>query len=656
VPIPTGLSAQMPGPRVPACCSLERRGPEAQLLLHASGDVQGGDIHLDGHWQGWLRDWEERQSAQLDEQCRVIVETVEAMRDILLEHSEQNITKQMLGLRNELRAELELERSIRCALQAALASNPSGNSNQWTGNMAKSQKTSPKSVQTVRTDSTNTGKKLKVRFEDEDEQTAHQRTCSTPAQMDEALALACGSAAGTRRLLSSSSMFDENSAGNVSHVSQAHLGPITYKATFIPRLQYQKVLAKVVHTYAFNLMATCIIIAYTVAIGVQTEIGMRSAILSESPPRWTHIMDNIFTLLFGIELMLRMACELDWFFCGPGMAWNIFDLAVVACNMVEMADAVQVNLGFLRVVRALRAARALRLMRIFRIFRELRLMTASIMSSMTSLVWAFLLMLIVMYIFAVILLQGAGDFLREGRTQDDSNTYDEIRKDLENHFGTIIKTTYSLTQAISGGRSWGEYADIFLEINPWYGVVYGVFIVFMVFGVLNILTGIFVESTRNLANFDQDLVIQEELSQQESTINQIRCLFGEIDTDKSGTISLKELQDNLDDDRVKAYFALLHMDVTEAEGLFSLLDTDGSGEVSIVEFIVSCMRLKGQARSIDMAHMMFESKRLWRLVKKSLCQLDNDVKHLALQIYTSQAVKNLEAMDQTFEGTEQKEP
>jgi len=256
----------------------------------------------------------------------------------------------------------------------------------------------------------------------------------------------------------------------------------------------------------------------------------------------------------------------------------------------------------------------------------------------------------------VILLQGAGDFLREGRTQDDSNTYDEIRKDLENHFGTIIKTTYSLTQAISGGRSWGEYADIFLEINPWYGVVYGVFIVFMVFGVLNILTGIFVESTRNLANFDQDLVIQEELSQQESTINQIRCLFGEIDTDKSGTISLKELQDNLDDDRVKAYFALLHMDVTEAEGLFSLLDTDGSGEVSIVEFIVSCMRLKGQARSIDMAHMMFESKRLWRLVKKSLCQLDNDVKHLALQIYTSQAVKNLEAMDQTFEGTEQKEP
>jgi len=315
-----------------------------------------------------------------------------------------------------------------------------------------------------------------------------------------------------------------------------------------------------------------------------------------------------------------------------------------------------VNLGFLRVVRALRAARALRLMRIFRIFRELRLMTASIMSSMTSLVWAFLLMLIVMYIFAVILLQGAGDFLREGRTQDDSNTYDEIRKDLENHFGTIIKTTYSLTQAISGGRSWGEYADIFLEINPWYGVVYGVFIVFMVFGVLNILTGIFVESTRNLANFDQDLVIQEELSQQESTINQIRCLFGEIDTDKSGTISLKELQDNLDDDRVKAYFALLHMDVTEAEGLFSLLDTDGSGEVSIVEFIVSCMRLKGQARSIDMAHMMFESKRLWRLVKKSLCQLDNDVKHLALQIYTSQAVKNLEAMDQTFEGTEQKEP
>jgi len=647
------------------------------LLLQASGDAQdGGDGVLSGsHWQGWLRDWEERQSAQLDVQRRVIVGAVEETRDVILEHSEQSITKQMTVLRNELRSELELERSIRYALQAAVSSSPDAfprsqwtqstsqwtqATSQWTQDMTNGQTFPPKPAK-ARTQesisSINNGKKLRVRFEDEDVETKHQQTRpstttrlpftnrATTQHMEEAFALAVGAGKGSQS--NASSFFDDVSA------DAGHFGPIAYKVSFEPRLQCQKALAKVVHTHAFNIFATGMIILYSLAIGVQSQLEMEQAMRRESSLQWSQQLDMCFTLLFAAELSLRMACELDWFFCGPGMAWNWFDLFVVTCNLVEMANILDVNLGFLRVFRALRAARALRLMRIFRVFRELRLMTASIMASMRSLVWAFLLMLIVMYIFAVILLQGAGDFMRQSLTRDENNLHDLIGQELETNFATILKTTYSLTQAISGGRSWGEYADIFLEINPLYGVVFGVFIVFMVFGVLNILTGVFVESTRNLASFDQDLVIQEELSLRESTINQIRALFGEIDTDKSGTISMKELKENLDDERVKAYFGVLQMDVSEAEGLFSLLDKDGSGEVSIMEFIMSCMRLKGQARSIDMASMMYESKRLYRMVNEALSQLDSDVKNLALQIHTSQAMQRLEAMD-TCEGAEHK--
>mmetsp|Transcript_125821 Transcript_125821/g.245408 ORF Transcript_125821/g.245408 Transcript_125821/m.245408 type:complete len:648 (+) Transcript_125821:43-1986(+) len=646
----------MPGPHVPACCALELRGPEERLLLQASGDAQGGDIQFDNHWHSWLRDWEDRQSAQLDKQRRVIVETVEATRDAILEHSEQNITKQMIELKKELRAELEIERSIRCALQAALASNPSGTATGLTNGIANNNKPRTSSDSTT---SANNGKKSKVRFEDDVDQAVHPEhavrhlTCAEKTEMDEALALACGAAvqANRRARASGTSIFDEDPLDG----SRSGLfGPVLYKATFQPRLQCQKALARVVHTHTFNVIATSIIIAYTVAIGVQTELDMQQAIRMENPLRWLYFMDMVFTVLFATELILRITCELEWFFFGPCMAWNIFDFMVVTCNVIELANAVQVNLGFLRVIRTLRAARALRLMRIFRIFRQLRLMTASIMSSMTSLVWAFLLMLIVMYIFAVILLQGAADFLRDQKTNNDPNMH-AIRAEMKESFGSIAKTTFSLTQAVSGGRSWGEYADIFMEISVWYGAVFGVFIVFMVFGVLNILTGLFVESTRNLATYDTDLVIQEELSQRESTINQIRELFAELDMDQSGTISLQELQDNLNDERVTAYFSLLNLDVTEAEGLFHLLDTDGSGEVSIVEFIMSCMRLKGQARSIDMASMKFETKRMWRMVDKSLCKLDRDLTNLAFQIHSSIAIKNFEAMDQTFECTDKED-
>merc|ERR1712113_478792 len=57
------------------------------------------------------------------------------------------------------------------------------------------------------------------------------------------------------------------------------------------------------------------------------------------------------------------------------------------------------------------------------------------------------------------------------------------------------------------------------------------------------------------------------------------------------------------------YLQLLDLNVSEAHSLFKLLDTDNSGEVGIQEFIMACMRLKGTAKSIDVATQLHETKR-----------------------------------------------
>jgi len=41
-----------------------------------------------------------------------------------------------------------------------------------------------------------------------------------------------------------------------------------------------------------------------------------------------------------------------------------------------------------------------------------------------------------------------------------------------------------------------------------------------------------------------------------------------------------------------------------------LLDLDENGHVGVEEFCLGCMRLKGTAKSIDAASMMFQTKRL----------------------------------------------
>jgi len=382
--------------------------------------------------------------------------------------------------------------------------------------------------------------------------------------------------------------------------------------------------ASLVHGRVFQIISACLVLAYTVVIGVISDMDMRRAVKGDEPLDWVWVVDLAFTTAFALELLMRVIAEKCWFFRGPARLWNLFDMLVVAASFTEILDFLDVSLASLRVLRVVRAVRVLRVIRVFQVFRPLRLMAASILSCMVSLTWAFVLLLTVMYIFSVMLLQGANSHLQTSS----QGVSAEAMLLLTEDFGSLARAIFSLTQAISGGRSWGEYAAPFVEISPWYGLGFTVFVVFVIFGVLNILTGVFVASTAAVGNIDRDLVIQEEMSRQESVVNQIRALFNGIDIDKSGTLSKKELQRNLNDSRVKAYFSVLQIDVQEATGLFDLLDVDGSGEVSVEEFIMTCMRLKGTAKSIDLAAMLFENKRMHTMIRSFMGDISSDLQRL----------------------------
>eukprot|EP00747_Dinoflagellata_sp_TGD_P035795 gnl/TRDRNA2_/TRDRNA2_138084_c1_seq1.p1 gnl/TRDRNA2_/TRDRNA2_138084_c1~~gnl/TRDRNA2_/TRDRNA2_138084_c1_seq1.p1 ORF type:complete len:135 (-),score=25.91 gnl/TRDRNA2_/TRDRNA2_138084_c1_seq1:337-741(-) len=94
----------------------------------------------------------------------------------------------------------------------------------------------------------------------------------------------------------------------------------------------------------------------------------------------------------------------------------------------------------------------------------------------------------------------------------------------------------------------------------------------------------------------------------EKYVNDIIGLFRTIDSDSSGGISVEEFQAAIDEPAVSDYFAALEIDPLDALTLFKLLDYDGGGVIEASEFVDGCMRLKGQARSIDMALALYESR------------------------------------------------
>lgn len=378
----------------------------------------------------------------------------------------------------------------------------------------------------------------------------------------------------------------------------------------------------VTHSGVFQAVVAMLIFSNSCVIGVHADISMRCALDGRPEPAWGKGIDIFFCIAFSVELLCRLVAERGYFFIGRMASWNFFDSALVALAVLDLSMA-SLNVTFIRIVRLIRVIRVARIIRVIRLFKELRFMVCSVYASMSSLTWAFLLLMLFMYCFAVCFMQAGAAYIYDGDVDP------ETEQLLAKHYRSLAWTLFTLLCSTTGGVSWRDVALPLYEINTFYLLVFCFFITFMVFGALNVLTAVFVEQSAAVLAMDKDLVIQEQMDRNSSLLNQMEALFREVDKDGSGDITWQEFQDVLHDHRVQSYFAVLKIDLDQAEGLFQLLDLDGSGSVSIQEFILSCMRIKGAARSIDVATVIHENKKSVRHIQNWCKEIKNEVSLLA---------------------------
>merc|ERR1719267_404906 len=114
------------------------------------------------------------------------------------------------------------------------------------------------------------------------------------------------------------------------------------------------------------------------------------------------------------------------------------------------------------------------------------------------------------------------------------------------HFGSLWEAMISLWCAISGGNDWWHYAELLrsLQYGEFYLLVFFFYIAFCVIGLLNVVTGIFVDSA--VCTRTEDEVVESYREDLRSTTEDVRRIFGEADTDRSGVLSHRELQAHLE--------------------------------------------------------------------------------------------------------------
>lgn len=394
-------------------------------------------------------------------------------------------------------------------------------------------------------------------------------------------------------------------------------------------------IAELIKSPAFDNVVGVSILINAGIIGAQTNYNATHQ--TDFVPWSFWVFEQFFCIWFSLELALRMYVYRWSFFkpCTDGWQWNYFDTMVVAAQLTEvvfdvLARSITMDLGklrLLRILRILRLVRILRVVRVLHLISELRAIVSSIYGSFRSLLWVVVLLLLMIYIVAVFFTQSVTDHIVEVKVDDANWVPNADQVTLIVCFGSVMRAVLSLWQAISGGIDWDALVVPLLEqVSVISGLTFTAYVVFAILALLNVVTGVFVQTALQSARNEEDSFMSAQIVQ----------LFRIADTDGSATIGLEEINESLEDPVMLKEWKSIGVDAEDALYLFNILDLDGNGYVTFDEFLGGCLRLSGGAKAIDVLTVMQESRSNHSLVDLKLTELQNDLHDLTRHVLDSQ--------------------
>ncbi|OLQ01069.1 Voltage-dependent T-type calcium channel subunit alpha-1H [Symbiodinium microadriaticum] len=312
------------------------------------------------------------------------------------------------------------------------------------------------------------------------------------------------------------------------------------------------------------------------------------------------IVHVAYAILFTIEMVIRItAAGPVVYLCGPGWAWNWLDVFVVLPAWVELAldlsapseggdGGASSNLRIVRVFKVTRLLQVVRSVRLLKFLSALRALVMSVVDTTRQLAWALLLLGLVIYSFGILFADAALDYgIRYDLSEDAT---------LLEYFGGVYLSCQTLFRAILGGLDWEIAANSLAQVGWFWVQLFHSYIAFSGFAVLNVMTGVFVNSAIKTRERDHETLLQNKQRFKEL----VSKIWSRMDSSGQGQITIIEFEQMFEDEEMKAFFQTIEINAVDAWTLFDSLDVDGDHTISLEEFSERCMQLHGAARSVDL--------------------------------------------------------
>ncbi|CAE7358076.1 CACNA1C, partial [Symbiodinium pilosum] len=275
----------------------------------------------------------------------------------------------------------------------------------------------------------------------------------------------------------------------------------------------------------------------------------------------------------------------DW------LAW--LDFAIIALGCLDLLVSAFVKVEFLskigatRVLRLIRIVRLLQLLRRNRSLKELQKLVNMLATCLKTLFWSFVFLCLVMTGWAMLIVEIIHPYMLELPSEELFRDCDQCIRATS----TVMHANLLLFKTVIAGDGWGQIAVPIIEAYPETAIIFIGSLLTLVFGVLNLIVAVVVDTFAEVRENDVVNLAQELEFIIEDDQKVLREIFDRLDSDQDGQLTLDELLDGAhNDSEFQSRLKVMDIDEVDLQQLFDMIDVDASGSIAMEEFIVPLSR------------------------------------------------------------------
>lgn len=362
----------------------------------------------------------------------------------------------------------------------------------------------------------------------------------------------------------------------------------------------------------FQTLSAVLALANLVELGLEADYKCNIG-RCESEPIW-ELLTQIFTILPLAENGIRLAeAKPRRFFCGEKTKVkykldivNCIDTVLVVLRILDvwLLSLVGIESG-LRLVSSFRIIRmgpAVRHWQATKELRELWIVIGAVAETVKTLFWVGVMLIFVIWIFGILVSMSLLD--RSGAEFD--FTYSQWS--FQEYWGSVPRSAFSLFQVATRDNWISSMVSPLVKTEPLLLVIFGSYFCIGALALMNSIIAVVVECTLSAAKASSDKEEEEKLRADAAVMDSLRKIFHDGDTDGSGELDMDELHALICKHQVRDRLKMLRIPFADLDLLFTLLDTDCTGNVNTDMFFRGCAKLRGPAMACDLHQLSIDLK------------------------------------------------